>query len=92
MLVRCYYYDEKSKEYKITSLKEMKKLEYDDKREYLYRKERLFRYKNNHVPMVLVRKGLRQGFRRKGDNTGNHSNLSRGERESLTHQGNKEIL
>ena len=42
--------------------------------------------------MVLVRKGLNQGFRRKGIGTGNYSVKSRGERESLTHQGNKEAL
>jgi hypothetical protein len=42
--------------------------------------------------MILVRNGLNQGFRRKGKGIGNHTTTSRGEYESLTHQGNKEAL
>lgn len=92
MLITSWYYDERSQEFKKTSLKELKRLEYDNKEEFLYIKERLYRSQNKSVPMILVRKGLNQGFRRKGNSTGNHTSKSRGECESLTHQGNKEAL
>lgn len=92
MLITCWYYDERCQEYKKTSLKELKRLEYTDKEEFLYIKDRLFRSKNKKIPMILVRKGLNQGFRRKGNGTGNFTVKSRGERESLTHQGNKEAI
>lgn len=36
--------------------------------------------------------GAHHGFRRKGMPGGNTSDYSRGERESLTHQGNKEVI
>ena len=92
MLITSWYYDERSQEFKKTSLKELKRLEYDNKEEFLYIKERLYRSHNKSVPMILVRTGLNQGFRRKGNSTGNHTSKSRGECESLTHQGNKEAL
>lgn len=92
MLITCWYYDERSQEFKKTSLRELKKLEYEDKEEFLYIKDRLYRSRNKKIPMILVRKGLNQGFRRKGNGIGNFTAKSRGERESLTHQGNKEVL
>ena len=92
MLITSWDYDERSQEFKKTSLKELKRLEYGNKEEFLYIKERLYRSQNKSVPMILVRKGLNQGFRRKGNSTGNHTSKSRGECESLTHQGNKEAL
>lgn len=88
MLITCYYYDERSLEYKRTNLKEMKLLENVNKEEFLYRKQRLFRDESKRIPMTLVRNGCRQGFRRKGHSSENQMNYSRGERESLTHQGN----
>ena len=73
MLITSWYYDERSQEFKKTSLRELKRLEYDNKEEFLYIKERLYRSQNKSVPMILVRKGLNQGFRRKGNSTGNHT-------------------
>lgn len=92
MLITSWYFDERSQEFKKTSLKELKRLEYDNKEEFLYIKERLYRSQNKNIPMILVRNGLNQGFRRKGNGIGNHTTKSRGEHESLTHQGNKEAL
>ena len=42
--------------------------------------------------MTMVRNGCRQGFRRKGNGCGNQTGYSRGEKESLTHHGNKRQL
>ena len=42
--------------------------------------------------MVMVKNGLHHGFRRKGSSEGNRTGYSRGEKESLTHQGNKEVI
>lgn len=92
MLITCYYYDERSLEYKRTSLKDMKLLEYKNKEEFLYRQQRLYRNESKRIPMTLVRNGCRQGFRRKGNVGTNQAGYSRGERESLTHQGNKEAI
>ena len=92
MLITSWYYDERSQEFRKTSLKELKRLEYENKEEFLYIKDRLYRSQNKSIPMTLVRNGLNQGFRRKGNGTGNFTGKSRGERESLTHQGNKEAL
>lgn len=92
MLITCWYYDERSQESKKVSLWELKCLENKDKEEFLYIKDRLYRKSNRKIPMVLVRNELHQGFRRKGNGSGNHTGKSRGENESLTHQGNKEVL
>ena len=92
MLITCYYYDERSLEYKRTNLKEMKMLEPTDREEFLYRQQRLYRDESKRIPMTLVRNGCRQGFRRKGNGCGNQTGYSRGEKESLTHQGNKEAI
>ena len=92
MLITCNYFDERDRELKRTSLNEIKRLEKEDRAEFLYRKERLFRDESMHIPMVLVRNGSHQGFRRKGNSGGALGDKSRGERESLTHQGNKETL
>lgn len=92
MLITSWYYDERDQMFKKTSLEELKRMEYENKEEFLYIKDRLYRKQNKNIPMVLVRKGLNQGFRRKGIGTGNYSVKSRRERESLTHQGNKEAL
>ena len=51
MLITSWYYDERSQE--------LKRLEYDNKEEFLYIKERLYRSHNKSVPMILVRKGLK---------------------------------
>ena len=40
-------------------LEARKRLEYDNKEEFLYIKERLYRSHNKSVPMILVRKGLK---------------------------------
>lgn len=92
MLVTCFYFDERDLKYKKTSLQELKGLENTDREEFLYRQKRLYRSEDKKIPMILVRRGLNQGFRRKGINGGNGTDYSRGERESLTHQGNKEAI
>lgn len=63
MLITSWYYDERSREFKKTSLKELKRLEYDNKEEFLYIKERLYRSQNKSVPMILVRKVLKLTYR-----------------------------
>lgn len=92
MLVTCFYFDERDLKYKKTNLQELKRLEYSDKEEFLYRQKRLYRSENKEIPMILVRHGSNQGFRRKGTNGGYGTGYLRGERESLTHQGNKEAI
>lgn len=42
--------------------------------------------------MVMVKSGAHHGFRRKGNPGGNTADYSRGEQESLTHQGSKEVV
>ncbi len=92
MLITCYYYDEVKQSCFKTTYHSMISLEKTDYAEFLRRKANLFRREDRKIPMVLVKNGLHRGFRRKGDTGGNYADYSRGEHESLTHQGNKEIL
>lgn len=70
----------------------MLQLEKDDNAEFIRRRKNLFRREDGKIPMVMVKEGARRGFRRKGIPGGNTSDYSRGEKESLTHQGNKEVI
>lgn len=70
----------------------MLQLEKDDNAEFIRRRKNLFRSEYGKIPMVMVKEGAFHGFRRKGDLGGNTSDYSRGEKESLTHQGNKEVI
>lgn len=90
MRMFCYYYDEVKQGYFETSYWAMKEIE--GTTEFLRRKSKL--YKNNHgkTQMQIVVKGSHQGFRRYPMGTGNHSCLSRGDYESMSHQGNKEAI
>lgn len=92
MLVSSFYYDEIAQENKTTNLWEMKALEKSNNIEFKRRQKKLFRKEDGRIPMVLVRNGAHQGFKRKGLGTGNRTNYSRGDSESLTHQGNKEAI
>ena len=89
MRVIAYYYDERTDQFRETNLWELKDLESSDTGEFLYRQPRLFRYQSCTVPMTLVRRGDNQGFRRRVNSGHNHNVNFRGERESLTHEGNK---
>lgn len=92
MLITCYYYDEFEQKYLKTSYKEMIRLEESDNIEYKSRYEKLCRRDDGKIPMVMVKKGANRGFRRKPITGGNQGDYSRGERESFTHQGNKEAI
>ena len=70
----------------------MLQLEKDDNAEFIRRRKNLFRREDGKIPMVMVKEGVSRGFRRKGVPGGNTSDYSRGEKESLTHQGNKEMI
>ena len=70
----------------------MKQLEKDDNAEFIRRRKNLCRREDGKIPMVMVIEGAHHGFRRKGIPGGNTSDYSRGEKESLTHQGNKEVI
>ena len=70
----------------------MLQLEKDDNAEFIRRRKNLFRREDGKIPMVMVKEGARRGFRRKGIPGGNTLDYSRGEKESLTHQGNKEVI
>lgn len=92
MLYCCYYYDHVRQEYIKTDFKSMKQLEKDDNAEFIRRRKNLCRREDGKIPMVMVIEGAHHGFRRKGIPGGNTSDYSRGEKESLTHQGNKEVI
>ena len=70
----------------------MKQLEKDDNAEFIRRRKNLCRREDGKIPMVMVIEGAHHGFRRKGIPEGNTSDYFRGEKESLTHQGNKEVI
>ena len=70
----------------------MKQFEKDDNAEFIRRRKNLCRREDGKIPMVMVKEGACRGFRRKGIPGGNTSDYSRGEKESLTHQGNKEVI
>ena len=92
MQVIAYYFDERIGRFKETDLWELKALELTNMGEFLYRQRRLFRDESYSFPMTLVRRGNNQGFRRKANQRHDHNVNFRGDRESLTHQGNKEAL
>lgn len=92
MLFNCYYYDEIRKTFFKTDYHSIIVLEKTDPAEFLRRKSNLYRREDGKIPMVLVRNGLHHGFRRKGKTGGNNADCSRGESESLSHLGNKEVL
>lgn len=92
MLFTCYYYDEIRKTYFKTDYHSIVGLEKTDPAEFLRRKSNLYRREDGKIPMVLVRNGIHHGFRRKGNTGGNNADHYRGEYESLSHQGNKEVL
>lgn len=92
MLITCYYFDQVRQEYYKTTFREMLRIEKEDYSEFLRRKSNLYRREDRKIPMVMVKNGLHHGFRRKGSLGGNRTEYSRGERESLTHQGNKEVI
>lgn len=92
LLYCCYYYDHVRQEYIKTDFKSMKQLEKDDNAEFIRRRKNLCRREDGKIPMVMVIEGAHHGFRRKGIPGGNTSDYSRGEKESLTHQGNKEVI
>ena len=92
MRVIAYYYDERVDKFKETNLWELKDLEASNTEEFLYRQPRLFRDQSYMVPMTLVRRGDNQGFRRRVNPDHDHNVSFRGERESLTHEGNKLAL
>ncbi len=92
MLNCCYYYDHVRLEYVKTDFKKMLQLEVDNPAEYIRRRSNLYRREDGKIPMVMVKNGLHHGFRRKGNLGGNTADYSRGEKESLTHQGNKEVI
>ena len=88
----CYYYDHVRQEYIKTDFKKMLQLEKADPAEFIRRRKNLYRRDDGKIPMVMVKEGMYHGFRRKGIPGGNISDYSRGEKESLTHQGNKEVI
>ena len=92
MRVIAYYFDERVDEFKETNLWELKDLEASNTEEFLYRQPRLFRDQSYVVPMTLVRRGDNQGFRRRVNPDLAYNVSFRGERESLTHEGNKLAL
>lgn len=92
LLISCYYYDQIKQEYVKTDFAKMLELEKNDPAEFIRRKSNLYRREDGKIPMVMVKNGLHHGFRRKGIPGGNTSDYSRGEKESLTHQGNKEAI
>ena len=92
MLLTCFYYDQIEQKYHKTNYYEMIDLEKEDYAEFVRRKANICRREDGKIPMVLVKNGLHHGFRRKALTGGNGTDYSRGEKESLTHQGNKEII
>lgn len=60
--------------------------------EFLRRKSQLYKDEQGKTKMQIVAKGLHQGFRRHPIGAGNHTCSSRGDHESLSHQGNKEAI
>ena len=46
MLITSWYYDERDQMFKKTSLEELKRMEYENKEEFLYIKDRLYRKQN----------------------------------------------
>lgn len=60
--------------------------------EFLRRKSNLYKDEHGKTKMQIVVNGLYQGFRRHPIGTGNHTCLSRGDYESVSHQGNKEAI
>lgn len=92
MLITCYYFDQVRQEYYKTSFWEMLQIEKEDYSEFMRRKSTLCRREDGKIPMVMVKNGLHHGFRRKGSSEGNRTGYTRGEKESLTHQGNKEVI
>lgn len=86
----CFYYDEARQNYYGTSFWEMKKLV--GTTEFLKRKEQLYKDEYGKTKMQIVVNGAHQGFRRYPMGTGNHTCSSRGDHESLSHQGNKEAI
>lgn len=88
----CYYYNDIKLEFERVTLKEIKSLEVSEKSLFLKMTSHLYRFKDKRIQMTLVRNGAHQGFRRKGNGGGNTTLLTRGEKESDTHQINKEVI
>lgn len=86
----CYYYDEAYQSYFETSYWAMKEIE--GTTEFLRRKSNLYKDDHGKTKMQIVVKGSHQGFRRFPMGTGNHLCSSRGDYESVSHQGNKEAI
>jgi len=92
MLQHCYYYDKITGLSRRITIQEM--LRRAAKNDVVFRsmKNSLYRTDNQKVQMVLVKKGAHKGFRRKGFAAEIKDFHSRGERESFTHQGNKDVF
>ena len=86
----CFYYDEVKQSYYGTNFWAMKEIE--GTTEFLRRKSNLYKDEHGKTKMQIVVNGLHQGFRRHPIGTGNHTCLSRGDYESVSHQGNKEAI
>lgn len=92
MRISCFYYDSVNQKFERTNYWKMLNLEQEDYSEFMRRRSNLFRSGDGRIPMVLVMNGKHVGFRRKGSAHGGVNTHSRGDSESLTHQGNKEAL
>ena len=90
MRMFCYYYDEAYQSYFETSYWAMKEIE--GTTEFLRRKSNLYKDDHGKTKMQIVVKGSHQGVRRFPMGTGNHLCSSRGDYESVSHQGNKEAI
>ena len=64
MLITSWYYDERDQMFKKTSLEELKRMEYENKEEFLYIKDRLYRKQNKNIPMVWLQKDETDGMER----------------------------
>ena len=90
MRMFCFYYDEAKQKYFGINFWQLKAME--GSTEFLRRKAQLFKNDKGKTRLVYVGKGKHKGFRRYSKGTGNYTCSSRGDYESLTHQGNKEAI
>lgn len=93
MVSKCYFYNPKSSEFEQITIHDLEYLYKNDLVNCNVVRRNLYLKKNSDIPMVAVLEGNREhGFRLKPDFIGNTTISYRGNKESLTHLGNKEAI